>query len=146
MTVIKQYNTNTSTWDTIVVGAQGAQGIQGIQGPTGPQGDWSAAETVNAQSSSVTSWTVSSSDVGKLITFSAATQITITVNTNIGIITGQRIDFAQLGDGQVVFSGGSATVLATPTAKFRAKWSSATLICLDSTTNTYLLAGDLAGF
>ena len=39
MTVIKQYNTGTSTWDTIVVGSAGAQGSQGNQGVQGAQGN-----------------------------------------------------------------------------------------------------------
>ena len=38
MTVIKQYNSNTSAWETIVVGAQGPQGFQGNQGNQGNQG------------------------------------------------------------------------------------------------------------
>lgn len=38
MTVIKKYNSGTSTWETIVVGAQGTIGAQGAQGVQGPQG------------------------------------------------------------------------------------------------------------
>lgn len=43
MTVIKQYNVGTSTWETILIGETGPTGPAGPQGPTGPTG---AASTV----------------------------------------------------------------------------------------------------
>jgi hypothetical protein len=35
---LKYYNTTTSQWETLVVGAKGETGATGIQGPTGPAG------------------------------------------------------------------------------------------------------------
>ena len=120
-------------------GPQGPQGPQGTQGTQGTQGDWSSAQVLNTQTG--TSYTVQSSDVGKLITLTNASAIALTVNTGLGLSAGQRIDLFQNGAGQVT-AGGTATIRSTPTLKLRAQYSAATLICLG--TDVFALAGDLA--
>jgi len=120
------------------------------RGDTGATGDWSTAQTLNPQSGN--SYTIASTDPGKLVTFSGAgtgTPATVTVTVPTGIASvGQRIDLAQLGTGQVSVTGGSGvTINSTPTVKLRTQYSAATLICTATTatpTATFLLVGDLA--
>jgi hypothetical protein len=109
------------------------------RGNTGATGDWSTAQTLNAQTG--TSYTLVAGDVGKLVTFSNAATVALSVPTGLGITAGQRVDLAQLGGGQVQV-GGTANILANPTANLRTQYSAATLIC--TATDTYLLVGDLA--
>jgi hypothetical protein len=115
-------------------------GVSGPAGPTGATGDWSTAQTINAQTG--TTYTLVAGDVGKLVTLTNAAAIALTVPAGLGLASGQRIDLAQLGAGQVTVSGSGATVNSTPTAKLRTQYSAATLIC--TATNVYLLVGDLA--
>lgn len=89
-----------------------------------------------------TTYTAISSDVNKLVTLNNSSSITVTIGTSLALSDGQRIDFAQLGAGQVTFSNSSVTLNATPGLKLRARYSSATLICLSS--NNYILIGDLS--
>jgi hypothetical protein len=82
--------------------------------------------------------------VGKLMTVSAAAAYTVSVpnNTSDPIAVGNRVDFVQLGAGQVTFAPESGvTINATPGRKLRAQYSAATL--LKTGTNTWLLIGDL---
>jgi hypothetical protein len=99
--------------------------------------------TPNAQTG--TTFIPQLSDNGKLVTLSNASPITLTVptNTSVSYATGAQINLLQLGDGQVTVVGDTGvTVYSTPGAKFRSKYSAATLIKLD--TNTWLLSGDLS--
>jgi hypothetical protein len=120
-------------------GDQGFQGVQGDQGTQGTQGDWSSAQTINAKTAS---YTLLSTDVGKLITFNSGSGVALSVNTGLGLTAGQRIDILQIGAGQVTV-GGTATILATPTLLLRAQYSGATLIKATAA-DTFYLVGDLA--
>ena len=99
-----------------------------------------STQNVNAQTG--TTYTPTSSDNQTLVTLNNSSAITVTINTSLALATGQRIDFAQLGTGQVTFSASSTTVNGTPGLKLRARYSAASLVCLSS--NTYLLIGDLS--
>jgi hypothetical protein len=97
----------------------------------------------NAQTG--TTYTPILSDNGKLVTLDNASSITLTVPTNISVsyATGAQINLLQLGLGQVTVVGDTGvTVYSTPGANFRAQYSAATLIKLD--TDTWLLTGDLS--
>jgi hypothetical protein len=92
-----------------------------------------------------TTYTPILSDNGKLVTLDNASSITLTVPTNISVsyATGAQINLLQLGLGQVTVVGDTGvTVYSTPGANFRAQYSAATLIKLD--TDTWLLTGDLS--
>ena len=129
-----------SAWQIAGNGAQGPQGPQGTTGPTGAAGDWTTGQTINAQTG--TTYTVVNSDNGKLVTLSNASAITVTVNNATALSAGQRIDFAQLGAGQVTFVASAVTINGTPTLKSRTQYSAMSLICTAS--NVYLLVGDLS--
>jgi hypothetical protein len=108
------------------------------RGDTGSSGDWATLQTINTQTNS---YTLLSSDVGKLVSLNSSGALSLTLNTGTVIGTGARIDLLQFGAGQVTV-GGTATINATPTLKLRTQYSAATLICVAS--NSYVLVGDLA--
>jgi len=100
-------------------------------------------QTINAQTG--TTYTTVLSDAGKLVTLSNASAITLTIppNSSVAYATGTRIDFIQIGAGQVTVAGGTGvTVNSTPTLKFRAQHSAAS--CIKIGTDTWQLVGDLA--
>jgi len=102
-----------------------------------------AQSAINAQTG--TSYTTVLGDASKLVTLSNASAITVTIppNSSVAYPVGTKIDFAQIGAGQVTVAEGSGvTVNSTPTLKFRAQYSGAT--CIKTATDTWLLVGDLA--
>lgn len=138
--------TRPSTASLVVTVTQVMYTQLGPTGPIGPMGDWSAAQTLNAQTG--TSYTLVSTDVGKLVTLTNAAAVSLTIPAGLGWTAGQRIDVAQLGAGQVTFntSGGASLVYPgsalTGVNKLRTQYSTASIIC--TATNAYLLVGDLA--
>jgi hypothetical protein len=124
MTIIKKYNTTTSQWEPVIVGRSA---------------EWDTDQPIrNINISS----TLLPADVGKLLVIDSTAAITLTVNTTLALAPGQRIDFLRAGPGTVTFAASGVTVNATPGLKLRARWSTATLLCV--ATDTYVLLGDLS--
>ena len=99
---------------------------------------------INAQTG--TTYTTVLADQSKLVTLTNASAITLTIpaNSSVAYPVGTKIDFAQLGAGQVTVAGaGGVTVNATPTLKLRDQYSGAS--CIKTATDTWLLVGDLSG-
>jgi hypothetical protein len=83
-------------------------------------------------------------DAGKLIecSNSAATTITVPLNSSVSYPVGTQIHILQVGTGQITVAGaGGVTVNASPGLRLRSQWSSATLI--KRGTDTWVLIGDL---
>lgn len=151
MPVLKKYNSDTTVWEPIAVGATGPTGPvggtgptgpQGLQGPTGAQGDWSTAQVVSTQS---TSFTVALTDAGKILKCDNAAAMTATIDTDaaVNFAVGQKIDFLQYGLGQLTVVGATGvTVNSTPTNKLRTRFSVASAIKIGA--NEWILVGDLA--
>ena len=96
---------------------------------------------LNAQTG--TTYTLAISDNYKLITFDNASTVNVTVPTNASVAfpTGSQIHFTQKGDGQVVVAGDSGVTVNTSIGLgTRAKWSTCSLIKVD--TNTWIMIGD----
>jgi hypothetical protein len=90
------------------------------------------------------SWTISSADPGRLLTFQSSTAVNLTVplNSTYAAPIGTRVDFAQMGAGKVtVAPAGGVTVRATPALALRAQYSCGSLVKIG--TDEWLLAGDL---
>jgi hypothetical protein len=87
--------------------------------------------------------TPTSSDLGKLLTIDTTSgAVTVTIDSSLGLATGERIDFMWVDAAtSVTFSASSVTLDGTPGLKLRARYSAATLVCTAS--NTYVLVGDL---
>jgi len=98
--------------------------------------------TLNTQTG--TSYTLQLTDLAKLITLDNTSAITLTVplDSSVPFAIGDRIDILQKNTGMVTIVGtGGVTVNATPGLKLRSRWSSATLIKLD--TNSWVAIGDM---
>ena len=97
----------------------------------------------NAQTG--TTYTLVIGDLGKLVTASNASPITITVPPSV-FATGNVVNLQQTGAGQVTFAQGAGVTItssgATASApKIRKQYSASTIICTGS--NTFTILGDL---
>jgi hypothetical protein len=93
--------------------------------------------TTNAQSSS---YTLATSDLGKMIEMSGGGTLTITDSASFPV--GFTVDVLQTGSSQVTVAGNGFTPNATPGLKLRTQWSSATLI--KRGLNSWVVLGDLS--
>lgn len=98
----------------------------------------------NAQTG--TTYTLVAADLGKLVTLSNASGITLTIPPSI-FVAGNQIHIQQIGAGQVTLAQGAGVTItstgATASApKLRAQYSAATIICTAS--NTFTVLGDLS--
>ena len=98
----------------------------------------------NAQTG--TTYTLVASDLGKLVTSSNASAVTITVPPSV-FSTGNEIHVQSIGVGLTSFAQGSGVTItstgATASAPtLRARYSACTIICTGS--NTFTILGDLS--
>jgi hypothetical protein len=101
--------------------------------------------TLAVNSTAGASYTFGLSDVDRMVQFTSATAVAVTVplNSSVAFPVGSTITFAQMGAGQLIVAGASGvTVYSTPGLKTRTQYSAASLIKLD--VNTWLLVGDLS--
>lgn len=102
--------------------------------------------TIGFNAQTGTTYTLVGSDLGKLVTLSNASGITLTVPPSV-FVAGNIINIQQIGVGQVTLAQGSGVTItstgATSTApKLRARYSAASIICTG--TDTFTVVGDLA--
>jgi archaellum component FlaG (FlaF/FlaG flagellin family) len=115
-----------------------AQTFTGVQTMTDPN----LISTLNAQTG--TTYTLASADVGKVVTLSNTSAITLTIDTNanVPVSTGASVTLVQYNTGQVTVVGaGGVTLRSTPGAKLRAQYSAGSLIKIAA--DEWLLVGDL---
>jgi hypothetical protein len=98
----------------------------------------------NAQTG--TTYTLVIADLGKLVTLSNASAITLTVPPSV-FATGNIINIQQIGAGQVTLAQGAGVTItstgATASApKLKKQYSAASIICTGS--NTFTVIGDLS--
>ena len=103
-----------------------------------------AALTLNAQTG--TSYTLIASDATKLVTLTNAAAITLTLPPSV-FSTGQQINLAQLGAGQVTFAAGAGVTIVSTGAtaaapKISKQYGAATAIC--TAADTFLVVGSLS--
>ena len=107
----------------------------------GTNASWGSPTDVVFNAQTGTTYTLVASDLNKMVTLTNANAITLTVPNGV-FTTGQQVNLAQLGVGQVeIVSDGTTTINASPGKKIRAQYAIATLICTAS--NTFLLVGDI---
>lgn len=95
--------------------------------------------TLNTQSG--TAYTLTQADAGKLIVFTSASAVTLTIGTTI--LPGQRVDILRDGAGNVTWAAGGGTVQAAASAtSISAQYGAATILC--TATNTYRVIGRIA--
>jgi hypothetical protein len=93
-----------------------------------------------------TTYTLVLADLGKWVTASNGSPITVTIPPSI-FSAGNTINLQQTGTGQVTFAQGAGVTItstgATASApKLRAQYSASTILCTAS--NTFTIIGDLA--
>ena len=98
----------------------------------------------NAQTG--TTYTLVIADLGKMVTLSNASGITLTVPPSV-FSSGNQINIQQIGAGQVTLAQGAGVTITSTGAsasapKLRAQYSAATIICTGS--NTFTVLGDIA--
>lgn len=132
-----------SEWDNVgtIAGPTGPIGPTGDTGPIGPTGSWESAQTVQTKTAS---YSLINSDVGKIILMDNSSDADITINAELNLSAGQRIDVIAIGDGAVTFVASGVTVNGTPGLRCREKYSAATVCCIG--VNNYIVIGDLVGF
>jgi len=136
--------------DTALVDLKGGTTGQVLAKASGTDLDFSWIEqddtTLSFNAQTGTTYTLVIADLGKLVTLSNASPITLTLPPSV-FATGNTINIQQIGAGQVTLSQGAGVTItstgATASApKLRAQYSAATIICTAS--NTFTVLGDLA--
>jgi hypothetical protein len=104
--------------------------------------DIKANEIYTSNEQSGISYTLVSADAKtKIVRFTNSDPVTVTVPGST-FTEGQTVNLVQMGDGKVTVEAGSGvTVNATPSLGLRAKYSTATLLCISPT--SFVLFGDL---
>ena len=95
--------------------------------------------TLNAQTG--TTYTISATDVNKLVTLSNASAITLTIPNGV-FSTGETVNIQQIGAGQVTIANDGTSSYTGTGTKLRAQYSAASIVCTG--TNTFTVIGDLA--
>ena len=98
----------------------------------------------NAQTG--TTYTLVIADLGKMVTLSNASGITLTVPPSV-FSSGNQINIQQIGVGQVTLAQGAGVTITSTGAtvsapKLRKQYSAATILCTGS--NTFTVLGDLS--
>ena len=93
-----------------------------------------------------TTYTLVAGDLGKWVTSSNASGVTITVPPSV-FVAGNTINVQQTGAGQVTFAQGAGVTITSTggtvsAPKLRAQYSACTIIC--TTSNQFTIVGDLS--
>jgi hypothetical protein len=136
--------------DTAMVDLKGGTTGQVLSKASGTDLDFTWIEqddtTISFNAQTGTTYTLVIADLGKIVTLSNASAITLTVPPSV-FTTGNIINIQQIGAGQVTLAQGAGVTItstgATASApKLRAQYSAASIICTGS--NTFTVIGDLA--
>ena len=96
--------------------------------------------SVNAQTG--TSYTLASSDRGKVLTFENASDITVTVAPSLG--AGFSCTCIQLGEGQVIFAAGSGVTVSNRQSHTKIAGNKGMATLASYAADTFILCGDTA--
>jgi len=139
------FDSATEAWNRLASNIPGPTGPFGPTGPTGPVGPEGLDGNVvqNLSTDITSSYTLSESDIGNLLIFNSASEISLFVPNDSEATISNTSGFyiLQKGAGQVAITGNSGvTVQSTPGNKTRDQWSLATLIKIGI--NEWVLVGD----
>jgi hypothetical protein len=136
--------------DTAFVDLKGGTTGQVLSKASGTDLDFTWIEqddtTLSFNAQTGTTYTLVIADLGKLVTLSNASGITLTVPPSV-FATGNIINIQQIGAGQVTLAQGAGVTItstgATASApKLKKQYSAASIICTGS--NTFTVIGDLS--
>lgn len=86
-------------------------------------------------------YTPLTADAGVMFTMDSSSNKDFTINGSLNLAVGEQIHFLRLGTGEVSIVASGATVNSAGGLKLRARYSTATLLCV--ATDSYVLIGDL---
>ena len=132
--------------DTALVDLKGGTTGQVLAKVSGTDLDFTWTEqddtTLSFNAQTGTTYTLVAGDLGKLVTLSNASAITLTIPPSV-FASGNQIHIQQLGAGQVTIAGGAGVTFTGTGTKLRAQYSAATIIATNAGT-TFTVLGDLA--
>ena len=135
--------------DTALVDLKGGTTGQVLAKNSGTDLDFTWVEqddtTLSFNAQTGTTYTLVIADLGKMVTLSNASGITLTVPPSV-FASGNQINIQQIGAGQVTLAQGAGVTItstgATASApKLRAQYAAATILCTGS--NTFTVLGDI---
>ena len=135
--------------DTALVDLKGGTTGQVLAKNSGTDLDFTCVEqddtTLSFNAQTGTTYTLVIADLGKMVTLSNASGITLTVPPSV-FASGNQITIQQIGAGQVTLAQGAGVTItstgATASApKLRAQYAAATILCTGS--NTFTVLGDI---
>jgi hypothetical protein len=136
--------------DTALVDLKGGTTGQVLAKATGTDLDFTWVEqddtTLSFNAQTGTTYTLVASDLGKLVTTSNASAVTVTIPPSV-FVAGNQINVQSIGVGLTTFAAGSGVTITSTGAtsaapKLRARYSACTIICTAS--NTFTVIGDLS--
>ena len=135
--------------DTDLVDLKGGTTGQVLSKASGTDMDFTWIEqddtTIGFNAQTGTTYTLVAADLGKIVTLSNASGITLTVPPSI-FATGNIINIQQIGAGQVTLAQGAGVTITSTGAsasapKLRAQYSAASIICTAS--DAFTVIGDI---
>jgi hypothetical protein len=136
--------------DTALVDLKGGTTGQVLAKASGTDLDFSWIEqddtTLSFNAQTGTTYTLVAADLGKLVTLSNASAITLTVPPSV-FVAGNIINIQQIGAGQVTFAAGAGVTITSTGAsaaapKITARYGAATVICTAS--DVFTIIGGLS--
>lgn len=136
--------------DTAFVDLKGGTTGQVLSKASGTDLDFAWIEqddtTLSFNAQTGTTYTLVAADLGKLVTLSNTSAITLTVPPSV-FVAGNIINIQAINTGQVTLAQGSGVTITSTGAtlsapKLRARYSAATIICTAS--NSFTVIGDLS--
>ena len=136
--------------DTALADLKGGTTGQVLSKATGTDMDFTWIEqddtTISFNAQTGTTYTLVAADLGKIVTLSNASGITLTVPPSV-FATGNIINIQQIGAGQVTLAQGAGVTITSTGAtvsapKLKKQYSAATIICTSS--NNFTVIGDLS--
>jgi hypothetical protein len=136
--------------DTALADLQGGTTGQVLSKASGTDMDFTWIEqddtTISFNAQTGTTYTLVAADLGKIVTLSNGSGITLTVPPSV-FATGNIINIQQIGVGQVTLDQGAGVTITSTGAsasapELRAQYSAASIICTAS--NTFTVIGDIA--
>lgn len=122
-------------------GSNGTSGYSGFSGYSGAAGSPGATWSVSINNQSVTSYTLSISDYGKVLTFDNSSPVLVTVPIDLPI--GFACEIIQIGAGLVTVSPAGGVSLNSFQARvsLAGQYAAATLVSYN--TNTFIFTGNI---
>ena len=130
---------NGSTWTRLAIGTAG-QVLKVNSGATAPEWGTDGGGSDLTLSAKTDHYTPVTADAGKMFTMDSSSNKDFTIDGSLNLTVGQQIHFLRLGTGEVAVVASGATVNSAGGLKLRARYSTATLLCV--ATDVYVLIGD----